>query len=568
MGARRTTRRIRLLLVLFVVVFGVILARTAWLQTVRADDYGRMAAKQQHQTVSVSAGRGTIFDRMGVQLAIGEDATTVYANPREVQNPRAVALAAQKHLGVSANALYPLLIDKSKGFVYVLRRADPKRAEALEREGLAGVGFYSEERRVYPQGAVGSHLLGYAGLDNRGLAGLELGLDKTLTGRPGSETIVRDPLGRTIDVVSSEPAREGRDVFLTIDHTIQANAESVLQRTVKQWGAKAATAIVLDPHSGAVLAMAVAPGYDANRYPSVPPAVQRNRGVTDTYEPGSTFKLVTVAAALSERIVSATTPFRLPYSIRVADKIIHDSHPRGTETLTVGQILSHSSNVGAATLGGLLGKETLAKWVARFGFGQQTGIDFPGESPGIVAPVDRWYGSSIGTVPIGQGIAVTPIQMAAAYGAVANGGVWVQPHLVASTVGGKRPAVERRRILSESVAHQLLSMMINVVAEGTGTLAHVPGYLVAGKTGTAQKPDPATGGYSRSRYVASFVGFVPASKPRLVILVSVDEPRGAIWGGVVAAPAFRDIAKFDLQYLEVPPDRAGEMAAGSTSAGP
>jgi cell division protein FtsI/penicillin-binding protein 2 len=568
MTARRANRRVRILLVVFAAVFGIVFARTAWLQTVRADDYGQMAAKQQHQTVSIQAGRGTIFDRMGVQLAIGEDATTVYADPREVQNPRAVSLAAQKHLGVPANALYPLLLDKRKGFVYVLRRADPKRAEALEQEGLAGLGFYSEERRVYPQGAVGAHLLGYAGLDNRGLAGLELELDKTLTGRPGRETIVRDPLGRTIDVVRSEPAREGRDVFLTIDHTIQANAESVLQRTVKEWHAKAATAIVLDPRSGAVLAMAVAPSYDANRYPSTPPRVQRNRGVTDTYEPGSTFKLVTVAAALSEKIVTATTPFRLPYSIRVADKVIHDSHPRGTETLTVGQILSHSSNVGAATLGGLLGKETLAKWVERFGFGRGTGIDFPGESAGIVAPVDKWYGSSIGTVPIGQGIAVTPIQMAAAYGAIANGGVWVQPHLVASTAGGNRPKIERRRILTESVAHQLLSMLINVVAEGTGTLAHVPGYLVAGKTGTAQKPDPVTGGYSRSRYVASFVGLVPASKPRLVILVSVDEPQGAIWGGVVAAPAFRDIAKFGLQYLEVPPDRADETLSGAASGAP
>ncbi len=267
--------------------------------------------------------------------------------------------------------------------------------------------------------------------------------------------------------------------------------------------------------------------------------------------------MVPVGGVLSEKLVSAQTKFTLPYSIRVADRIIHDAHERATETLTVGQILSHSSNVGAVTLARLLGPQRLAKWITRFGFGRRTGVDFPGESPGIVLPVERWYGSTMGTVPIGQGIAVTPIQMAAAYAAVANHGVWLTPHLVDHVTGGGRQKVGHRRILSVRVADQLLSMLVNVVAEGTGTLAAVPGYLVAGKTGTAAKPD-SLGGYS-SRYVASFVGIVPASKPRLVILVAVDEPQGAIWGGVVAAPAFQQIAKFDLQYLEVPPDSPSSL---------
>jgi cell division protein FtsI/penicillin-binding protein 2 len=314
--------------------------------------------------------------------------------------------------------------------------------------------------------------------------------------------------------------------------------------------------------------MAVAPGYDANRFTAVPAWLQRNTAVTDTYEPGSTFKLVTVSGALSEGLVSAETPFTLPYTIPVADRVIHDAEPRGTVTYTVGQILSHSSNVGAVTLAKLLGSQRLAEWITRFGFGEKTGVDFPGESQGIVLPLEKWSGSTIGTVPIGQGIAVTPIQMAAAYAAVANHGLLVSPHLVDHVVGRSRPKPERRRVVSPAIAQQLLSMLVNVVAdpEATGTQAALPGYQVAGKTGTAAKPEP--GGYSTSRYVASFVGIVPASKPRLVILVTVDEPQGTIWGGVVAAPAFREIARFDLQYLEVPPDASASSQDASRTATP
>jgi cell division protein FtsI (penicillin-binding protein 3) len=557
MGGRLSNRRIRLLLVVLAGIFGVALARTAWLQTVRAADLSQRAARQQHQTIVIPAGRGTIFDRMGVQLALGEEATTVYGDPHDVRNPRAVALSAQRDLGVNANALYPQLLHKRSRFVYVYRKADPERAAVLQKRALAGLGFYSEERRVYPQHSVGAQVLGYAGVDNRGLTGLEIGLERVLAGWPGRQTFVKDPFGRSIDVLSSIPERDGHDVFLTLDHTIQANAEAVLRATIAKWHAKGATAIVLEPQTGKVLAMAVVPNYDDNNSSEVPTADQRNRAVTDTYEPGSTFKLVTVAGVLSERLVSASTPFTLPYSIQVADRVIHDAEQRGTETLTVGQILSHSSNVGAVTLALKLGPSHLARWIERFGFGSDTGVDFPGESRGIVLPLEQWSGSTIGTVPIGQGIAVTPVQMAAAYASVANGGVWTTPHLVDRVVGMSRtraglPRLERRRVLDPGVARQVLSMLVNVVAEGTGTLAAVPGYLVAGKTGTAAKPDP-LGGYS-SKYVASFVGMVPASKPRLVILVAVDEPQGTIWGGSVAAPAFAQIAKFDLQYLEVPPD--------------
>jgi cell division protein FtsI/penicillin-binding protein 2 len=555
MSRRRRTpvdRRIRLLLTFFVLVFALLLGRAAWLQGVKADSLARMAAKQHRETLVLPASRGTIFDRNGAVLAIGEQATTVYADPQQVRNPRAVAVAAAHALGVNADTVYRTLLQKKKSFVYVERKADARRAAALERRHLRGLGFYPEERRAYPAG-VAAHVLGYAGVDNRGLAGLELQLDHTLAGHPGSETIVKDPFGRVIDVLAERPEREGRDAFLTIDHAIQANAELVLRQTVAQWHARSASAIVLDPRNGDVLAMAVAPTFDANRFGATPPDVSRNRAVTDVYEPGSTFKLITVGGVLSDRLVTPTTAFVLPYSIHVADRVVHDAERRDTETMSVARILAQSSNVGAVTLAERLGAKRLYHWIRRFGFGRRTGIGFPGESRGFVLPPAEWSGSTIGNVPIGQGVAVTPVQMAAAYAAVANRGKWVQPHLLDHLEGQRRARVHARRVISRNVAAELNAMLQNVVTEGTGINAAVPGYKVAGKTGTAQKPD-SSGGYSSNKYVASFVGMVPASRPRLVILVSVDEPEGAIWGGVVAAPAFARMATYDLQYLEVPPD--------------
>jgi cell division protein FtsI/penicillin-binding protein 2 len=554
LNQRLSNRRIRLLLGVFVLVFAATLGRAVWLQGVRASTLERMAVQQQEATTEIPAGRGTIFDRSGEPLAIGEQATTVYADPRRVKNPRRVALAAAKALGVDAERLYPLLADRSRHFVYVKRKADPAQAAELERQDLAGLGFYAEELRYYPQRSVAAHLIGYAGLDNDGLEGLERSLDGTLRGRPGSQTTVIDPAGRVIDVVSTRPERPGADVFLTLDRRIQANAESILRETVKRWGAKGGNAIVLDPRTGGVLAMAVAPSYDANAFGSASPARRRNRAVTDVYEPGSTFKVVTVAAALSEKIVTPTTPFTLPSSIRVADRIIHEHEPRPTRRMTVAQILSQSSNVGTITLAQMLARTRVESWIDRFGFGKRTGVDAPGESPGLLP--SYWSGSTIGNVPIGQGIGVTPIQMATAYAAIANGGVMRGPYLVERV--GKRwlDHGKGRRVISKTVSAQMMAMLRDVVSAegGTGAAAAVPGYTVAGKTGTAAKPIP--GGYSTTKYVASFVGVVPAKDPRLVVLVSIDEPRGAIWGGVVAAPAFAEIARSSLVELEVAPDSA------------
>jgi cell division protein FtsI/penicillin-binding protein 2 len=550
---KQANRRIRLLLAIFTLVFAALLGRGFWIQGVQAGHLAKLAQGQHQKQITTPAGRGTIFDRNGIQLAIGEQMTTVFADPQQVVSASAIAIAAHKAFGVDSNSLYPALLNKKSQFVYIKRFADPTKAAVFLKKGFAGISSYQEEKRAYPQGGVGSQLIGYAGVDNHGLGGLEFEYDHKLAGHSGKQTVVRDATGRSINVISSSPVQEGADVFTTIDHTIQANAEQVLRATVSKWGAQSGTAIVLDPTTGEVLAMAQAPGYNANTTGSIDAALTRNRAVTDNYEPGSTFKLVTVAGVLSEGLVSPTTRFSLPTCIQVANYCIHDAEQRGVVNYSVAQILEYSSNVGAITLAEKLGASSLAHWIDRFGFGHATGIDYPGESPGMVLPLPKWSGSTIGNVPIGQGIGVTAIQMASVYAAVANNGVWVEPHLVLR-VGGHAPFTPtRRRIISPGIDREVKAMLKDVVLGGTGTAAAIPGYTVAGKTGTGSIPGPH--GYSDSTgYMASFVGMVPASKPRLVVLVVVDRPRGAIYGGTVAAPAFQEIAKFDLQYLGVTPD--------------
>ena len=561
MRERRANHRIRLLLLSFGFLFIVAIVRATYVQAAQHDRFAKMATTQHRETIEIPAGRGTIYDRTGEPLAIGEQATTVYANPHNIIDAQRAAVVTGKTLGLNADELYPILKDRSKGFVYLARKADPLKANALAKRDIPGLGFYPEELRTYPQGDVASHVLGFAGTDNHGLDGLERSLDKTLAGKSGFETIVKDPFGRAIDVVTSKAERPGKNVTLTIDHQIQANAEQILARTVRQYNARGAAAIVMDPRTGAILAMANYPTFNANNFSTSSPDARRNRAVTDAYEPGSTFKIVTIAGALEDNVVSPTSTFTLAPTIQVADRVIHEAHTRGTETMTVKEILSQS-NVGTITIAEKMGQGALASWITRFGFGVPTGIDYPGESSGLVLPLDEWSGSTIGNVPIGQGIAVTPLQMVSAYATIGNRGLRHTPRLI-EKIGTKRIHGARgTRVVSRHTADRMMAMFRDVVLEGTGTEAAIPGYTVAGKTGTAQKAE--NGRYVR-KYVASFVGLVPAKHPRFAILVMVDEPQGNIYGGVVAAPAFRDIARFNLQYLEVPPDAPETRVTSSVS---
>jgi cell division protein FtsI (penicillin-binding protein 3) len=545
---RLVDRRIGLLFGVFLIALFAIALRAWWLDTVRAGSLRSKALSQQIEDITLPAKRGTIFDRNGRMLALSEDSSTIYADPLMIKNPGAVAARLAPIVHMPANELLAKLSDRTKGFVYVKRKMDLDVGQAVDKLKLAGVGTLVEPRRRYPQNYLASQVLGSVGTDNYGLSGLESRFDKRLHGSDGKERLVKDALGRPVSLEVTKQPVQGGDIHLTLDANLQERVEAVLSGVGQQYTPKGATALVMDPRDGSILALANWPRVNANHPGRAPDYAQQNRAVTNSYEPGSTFKAFTVAGALQQGLITANTPFYLPPTIEVADRKISDAHPRGAETLSVRQILAQSSNVGAVKIGQRLGAVNFDKWVRSFGFAKPTGVDLPGESPGIVLHTNQYSGSSMGNLPIGQGEAVTPIQMAAAYSAIANGGLLVRPHVVQ---GDPAP---KRRVITARTSWSVSRMLEGVLAPGgTGSEAVVPGYELAGKTGTAQKPDK-NGGYSKYRFVASFVGYAPASHPRLLVAVMVDEPKGDIYGGSVAAPAFQKIVSFALPYLGIPPN--------------
>ena len=541
-------RRIGLLFALFLILLGLASMRAAWLGTVRADSLKERALTQQVEDLDVPARRGTITDRRGVELAVSEDAVTVFANPFLIDDPAGTAAKLAPLVGRTSDELLPLLSDRKKGFTYLRRKMDPGLGEKVEKLEIEGIGTVVEPRRTYPQGNMASQLIGSVGTDNVGLAGLEQQYEKTLHGTDGRRRLVKDAMGEPISIVETERAEPGEDMRLTIDAVLQERVEAVMGEVGQAQRPRAATAVVMDPRNGELLALANWPRVNANDIGSAPGYARQNRAVAASYEPGSTFKAFTVAGALEEKLINPTTKFELPPQIQVADRTIGESHDRGALTLSTAEILAQSSNVGSVMIGLKLGNERFDKWVRRFGFGKPTGIGLPGEAGGIVPRPKQYSGSSLGNLPIGQGLAVTPIQMAAGYSALANGGVMHTPQVVA----GERD--RGRRVVSRDTAGKVSRMLEGVLAAGgTAQEASVPGYELAGKTGTAQKPDPETGGYSDFKYFSSFIGFAPARNPRLMIAVMVDEPKGQYYGGEVAAPAFERIVEFALPYLRIPP---------------
>jgi cell division protein FtsI/penicillin-binding protein 2 len=547
-------RRIGLLFGFFLVVFAIAGARAAWLGVVRSES---LSARAQHQQVldeKVPARRGTIADRNGIELAVSESAADVSATPYLIRDPAAVSRKIAPLVGKPQPEVLAALSDKRRGFVYLARQLPSGRARKLKALNINGLDLEPSSRRIYPQDFLASQLIGVVGTDGNGLSGLEYAADNKLRGADGERRVVRDALGQPIRLRDTQVATPGESLRLTIDSSIQERVEEVLAQTGKEYAPKGATAMVTDPNSGQILALANWPRVNANDVGAAPDYAKQNRAAGAAYEPGSTFKPFTVAGALEDGVVTPTTSFDLAAQIQVADRTIGEAEERGAVTLTTAQILSQSSNVGAITIGMRLGNRRFDSWVRRFGFGESTGSDLPGEATGIVPKLKDYSGSSIGNLPIGQGLAVTPLQMAAAYGAIANGGMLIAPHVVQSIGGVPRPDPRGRRVISAGTAAEIRDMLRGVVGpNGTALAAAVPGYEVAGKTGTANKPDPTTGGYSETRYVASFVGFAPASRPRVLITVMVDEPQGDIFGGQVAAPAFQKIARFVLPYLRVPP---------------
>jgi cell division protein FtsI (penicillin-binding protein 3) len=547
-------RRIGLLFACFLLLLVVAIGRAAWVQGVQGGILSADAQSQQTQTVTIPGRRGRILDRNRRELAVSEDAADVIATPYQVKDPAQAARRLGPVLHVPEAEILRALADRSSGFAYLARQVGLPTADRVRKLKLPGVATVPSSRRVYPEGKLAAPLIGAVGFDAQGLTGLEAADDDLLGGANGERQVVFDGLGKEIERDTLSGAQQGEDLRLTIDAGIQARTEEVLASLAQTYQPRRATAIVMDPRNAEVLAMADWPSFDPSDPSSASPEALRSMATGFTYEPGSTFKAFTVAGALSERLVTPDTLFYLPVEIQVADRKISDAEERGPESRTVAQILAQSSNVGAVRIGLELGAERFYHWVRRFGFGDPTGIDFPGEEQGIVPTLSEFSGSTIGNLPIGQGLSVTPIQMAAAYSAIANGGILRPPRLILDEGDTPTPEPDGHRVISKQTAAQLTQMLEGVLAPGgTASEVSVPGYTLAGKTGTAEVA--VDGGYSDSQYVASFVGFAPAQDPQLLVAVVVDEPQGSYYGGVVAAPAFGEIARFALPYLEIPPDQ-------------
>ncbi len=554
-------------------IFGVLLAllavaavRTADLGLLHSGTLSRVGRDQQVTDQTLPAPRGTITDRNGIDLAISEPADEVSATPYLVTDPQlhtdplydAQRLAPL--LGVPQSKVLAELSERS-GFVYLAHALSVERARAVLDLGLPGISASPVMHRVYPRGGLAGQVLGTVssapGTEGAGLAGLEYSENSLLNGHAGERRVVSDAKGEPISIASVHAEVPGTPISLTLDANIQRRSEEVLEAVGKVFHPKDATAIVMNPNTGSILAMANWPQMNPNDPTQASEEALENRAVSFDYEPGSTFKVVAVSAGLQDKLITPQTEFNIPDEIQVANRTIHDDAPHPEETLSTEQILAQSSNVGAIKIGELDGSSRFNEWIHRYGFGASTGVDLPGEEIGLVPPLDDWSGSSIGNLPIGQGEAVTPIQMATAYSAIANGGILRPPHIVGMI--GSRPVAEPsgHRVISTETAAQLRHMLEGVLAPGgTASEVSIPGYQLAGKTGTANKIDPATGEYSQTAYVASFVGFAPANDPKLLCAVIIDEPQaGSIYGGVVAAPAFGQIMAFSMPYLGITPSK-------------
>lgn len=565
-GSRSPARLIALFF-LFVLLFGGMAYRLVDVQVLQRERYQALAAEQRQRDIEVPARRGAIFDRAGQPLAISVDLKMVYTDPAHVRDVAATARELSKVLDRDPKVLEEKLRGSFPGdrFEYLARQVVPKIAKKVAALDLPGVYMRGEPKRYYPGGTLASHALGFVNIDGSVRAGIEAQYQKILKGRPGHLTLEQDPTGRALPQAefAFQSADPGRELFLTLDKDIQYFTELSLADAGKRYNAESGTAIVMEVRTGEILALANLPDFSPNHPGKAPQENQRNRAVTDVYEPGSAFKIVTMSAVIEEGLATPKTKFEVPDAFQYLDRVFNDSHSHPTETMTLSEILEQSSNVGTIKLGLKLGEKKLHEWVKRFGFGARTGLDFPGEVPGIVLPTEMWSGTTVATVPIGQGVAVTPLQMANAYATLANRGVWVEPKLLHSTMdatGKVRPAAApaRRRVLSKDTARKMRKMLERVVDEGTGVAAQIPGYRVAGKTGTAQKPLPG-GGYGAS-YVASFMGFAPADNPQLVVLVVLDDPN-PIWGGSTAAPTFRTIMEYSLRHLGTSPSGNAARAA-------
>ncbi len=568
-------RRRLLFLSCFFVVWGlVVVGRLLHIQVVRHESFVQRAAKQQERTISLTPVRGSIYDREGRVLAESIAASSIYADPQSMRDPR---LVVKELSSIRALQIDPAELEKRlrRGgeFAWIARQVSPEVVEQVKGLRLSGVYFLEEHKRLYPKESLAASLIGYAGVDGTGLAGVEHSFDRYVRGRPGTVTLLRDAR-RGVYMVGGEgthAAVDGNDVHLTIDQVIQFLAERSLEKAVRRSGALGGSIIVADPAGGSILAMASYPGFDPNRFRDFPPASWRNRAVQDLYEPGSTFKIVTAAAGLERDLVTPSQMLDCGNGkIEIANVTIREHDGKQYSFLSFEDVIAQSSNVGTIRVALSLGPRLFYEYIKRFGFGDRTGIELPGEAAGILRRPEKWSLISNAELSIGQEIGVTALQLLRAMSIVANGGRDMKPSVLSKVVDRKgktiatREPLPPRRVISERAAAILNEILKTVVTRGTGSLAALDEHVVAGKTGTSQKAG--RGGYLADRYVASFAGYVPADRPRLVIVVVIDEPRGQHYGGIIAAPAFREVAEASLRYLGVRPSVPGRMISGDSLA--
>jgi cell division protein FtsI (penicillin-binding protein 3) len=553
----RRTLFVAAFLVLWMFAIGL---RLVQLQVSRHDEMVARARQQQQGTAEVGFERGLVSDREGRQLARSLDTDSVFVTLKEVTDLKLASNLLASALGTDAAAIAQQITtakQNNRPFIWIARRIPPEQSQKIAACKVPGVHLEKEAKRFYPNGSLAAHVLGFVGLDNAGQAGIEQFYNQKISGEKGKLYLERDSRGRTYHSFQVE-SKPGQNIVLTLDQMIQFRAEQALATAVANTHAKSGTAIVLDPGTGEILALANSPTFDPNQPGETASQTRINQALEYVYEPGSTFKIVAFSAAIELGKAKPDDKIDCQMgAITVAKRVIHDHRPFGV--LTLSEALAKSSNVGAIKLGLKVGDGPMFDFIKLYGFGSRTGVELPGESPGLLRPLKRWQPSSIGSIAMGQEIAVTPLQVAAAFGAIANNGVRVSPHLVREihSANGNvvyRPNPEQRRVISTATANALKGMLEGVTLNGTAKKARLNGYSAAGKTGTAQKIDPRTHGYSATKHVASFVGFAPVSDPAVVIIVVIDEPAGAYHGGDVAAPVFREIAEQILPEMNVAPD--------------
>ncbi len=541
-------------------VLASLILRLVQLQVVRSSRLQSIAQRQRLATIVLEPHRGRLLDRRGRPLAINVESTSVYAVPSAIRDRAAFAARIAPVLGLRENEVLRRL-QGGRHFAWLARKVTPELLARITSLAFGDqIGFRTEDRRSYPGGVSAAHLLGFVGIDNQGLAGVELAYEPTLRGKAGEAVAAHDGIGRILVGTQRtvEAPVHGADLLLTIDQVIQHIAERELDAAMKRTRARRGSVIVMDTRTGEILALAARPVFDPNAGAVASPELWMNRTVSEMYEPGSTFKVFLTAAALDSGLIRPEEQFFCDGALKVGGHVIRDGTDRTHGWQTASDVVKNSCNIGAAQIASRLGRTTFYRYIRAFGFGEPSRIDLPGEVAGLVRPPSGWLGPGLATISFGQGISVTPLQLLTASTALANNGVVVRPYVVRGVrdregrmteVAGAQPG---RRAVRPEVARAVLDIMRSAVDDGTGALARIDGYPVAGKTGTAQKP-AAGGGYDPGRYVASFLGLVPADHPRLAVLVILDEPTGPYYGGEIAAPVFREVAAQTLWYLRIPP---------------